>query len=159
MNLSEAQGINCIIKRFITLLTLHPLSIIPLSPQILKAWTHIYDNKHWKLLWWDFCLLCFLPLFPLSQWKWKSFTNILLSVSLILPISLSQILHPRGFNLFWALKRMMSMWHMSSLQNLTKSVLKVAKMRSGRKLLGKNMFLNVNTSPILQQDIQCQNVG
>lgn len=66
-------------------------------------------------------------------------TNILFSVSLILPISFSQILHPRGFSLFWALKRMRSMQHMTSSQNLTKSVLKTAKMQSGRKLRGMHM--------------------
>jgi len=36
---------------------------------------------------------------------------------------------------------MRNTWHMSSLQNLMKFVLKVAKMRSGRKLLGKKMYL------------------
>ncbi len=66
-------------------------------------------------------------------------TNILFSVSLTLPISFSQILHPRGFSLFWAPKRMRSMKHMISSQNLTKSVSKTAKMPSGRRLRGMHM--------------------
>lgn len=72
-----------------------------------------------------------------------NFTNILFSVSLIHLIYFPQILHPRGFSLFWALKRMRSMQHMTSSQNLMKSVLKMAKMQSGRKLLGIHMSCNI----------------